>query len=198
MWTLQGMDMSDRSEQALWERGAAGDGEAFGRIFDLHRDRVFRSAYRLLQDAHEAEDASAAAFLELWRRRHRVRLVDGSPLPWLLVTTTNACRNLDRAKRRYQKLLDALPHEPPVSSAEDVALNNLATDRELAEALKLLTRSDAELFALVAVQGYTIADAALALGLSPGAARTRLHRARNTLQRQLGHRTLTGYLATEA
>lgn len=192
------MDKSDRPEQTLWEHSVAGDGEAFGRIFDLHRDRVFRQAYGLLQNAHEAEDASAVAFLELWRRRRRVRLVDGSPLPWLLATTTNACRNLDRAKRRHRKLLDALPHEAQSPSAEDIALDNLATDRELAAALRLLTRSDAELFALVAIQGYTITAAALALGLSPGAARTRMHRARTTLQRQLGHQTLTEYLATEA
>ncbi|WP_396133584.1 RNA polymerase sigma factor [Arthrobacter sp. 1088] len=46
---------------------------------------------------HDAEDATAAAFLELWRRREGVRLVDGSILPWLLVTTTNTARNLQRS-----------------------------------------------------------------------------------------------------
>ena len=66
------MDATDRAQGTLWERGAAGDGGAFGLIFDLHRDRVFRHAYRILQDVHDAEDASAVAFLELWRRRRRL------------------------------------------------------------------------------------------------------------------------------
>ncbi|WP_449374720.1 RNA polymerase sigma factor [Arthrobacter psychrolactophilus] len=58
---------------------------------------------------HEAEDVVATVFLELWRRRVKVRLVDGSILPWLLVTTTNVARNTRRAAFRYRKLLNSLP-----------------------------------------------------------------------------------------
>ena len=192
------MDAVDRSEQALWERGVAGDGDAFGLIFDLHRDRVFRHAYRILQDVHDAEDATAVAFLELWRRRHRVRRVDGSPLPWLLVTTTNTCRNLDRAKRRYGALLEGLPHGSPARSAEDIVLDQLTDDEVLAAALGMLGRTDAELFALVALEHYSITDAAAAVGISPGAARTSMHRARHALKRELGHQTLASYLSQEA
>ncbi|MEW2013741.1 MULTISPECIES: RNA polymerase sigma factor [Microbacterium] len=192
------MDATDRAQGTLWERGAAGDGGAFGLIFDLHRDRVFRHAYRILQDVHDAEDASAVAFLELWRRRRQVRLVDGSPLPWLLATTTNTCRNLARAKRRYRTLLDTLPHSATAPSAEDAALDGLVADGELAAALTTLSRADAELFALVAVEGYSITDAAVAVGVSPGAARTRMHRIRHSLQHRLGHHTLAGYLSKEA
>ncbi|MGQ2915017.1 RNA polymerase sigma factor [Microbacterium aurantiacum] len=192
------MDATDRAQGTLWERGAAGDDGAFGLIFDLHRDRVFRHAYRILQDVHDAEDASAVAFLELWRRRRQVRLVDGSPLPWLLATTTNTCRNLARTKRRYRTLLDALPHSATAPSAEDAALDGLVADGDLVAALTTLSRADAELFALVAVEGYAITDAAVAVGVSPGAARTRMHRIRNSLQHQLGHHTLAGYLSKEA
>ncbi|WP_435527586.1 RNA polymerase sigma factor [Microbacterium aurantiacum] len=192
------MDAAYRSEQALWERGAAGDGDAFSMIFDLHHDRVFRHAYRILQDAHDAEDASAVAFLELWRRRRQVRSVDGSPLPWLLATTTNTCRNLGRAKRRYRNLLDTLPHSPPAPSAEDAALDGLIANGTLAAALTTLSRADAELFALVAVEGYSIADAAVVVGASPGAARTRMHRIRNSLRQQLGRHTLADFLSKEA
>lgn len=193
------MDAAGRSEQALWERGAAGDAVAFGELFDLHRDRVFRHAYRiLLRDVADAEDAAAVAFLELWRRRRQVRLVDGSPLPWLLATTTNTCRNLDRARRRYRALLDSLPHGTHTPSAEDTALAALAADGDLTGALATLSSAEAELFALVAVEGYSITDAAAAVGASPGAARTRLHRIRNRLQQHLGHDTLAGYLSKEA
>jgi len=188
----------DGAERALWQRGATGDGGAFGLIFDLHGDRVFRHAYRILRDVQDAEDASAVAFLELWRRRRDVRLVDGSPLPWLLATTTNTCRNLDRGRRRYRSMLDSLPHAVPAPSAEDIALDGQVVDSDLAAALAMLSRPDAELFALVALEGYTAADAAVAIGVSPGAARTRMHRIRARLQERLGHRTLAGYLAKEA
>ncbi|MGN6220579.1 MAG: RNA polymerase sigma factor [Microbacterium sp.] len=192
------METVDLSTEALWTRGIAGDGEAFGLVFDAFHDRVFRHAYRILQNAHDAEDASGVAFLELWRRRHQVHLVDGSPLPWLLAATTNSCRNLSRAKRRYRALLDALPHGTPSPSAEESALHQLTTDRALAAAIAKLADTDAELFALVALEGYSIVDAAAVLGLSAGAARTRMHRARTALHRELGHDTLVGYLSKEA
>lgn len=174
MRTVQVMDATDRSERMLWEQGAGGDSAAFGLIFDLYRDRVFRHAFRILHDVHDAEDASAVSFLELWRRRRHVRLVEGSPLPWLLATTTNTCRNLARAKRRYRALLEKLPHGTHTPSAEDTALDVLVADGELADALGTLGRVDAELFGLVAVEGYSVADAAEVVGISSGAARTRM------------------------
>lgn len=186
------------AEDALWRRGLAGDAAAFGLIFDLHRDRVFRHSFRILQNHDDAEDACGVAFLELWRRRARVREVDGSVLPWLLATTTNVCRNLSRSRRRYQRLLDSLPHGEPHPSAEESALPNLHARGDLASALAALSPADAELFTLVALEGYSVAGAACALGLSEGAARTRLHRLRTTLKQRLGHTTLTGYLTEEA
>jgi RNA polymerase sigma-70 factor (ECF subfamily) len=42
-------------------------------LFDRHRDRVFRHAYRLAGQRHDAEDIMSTAFLELWRGRLKVR-----------------------------------------------------------------------------------------------------------------------------
>lgn len=72
-------------------------------------------AYRLSGDRHQAEDIMATAFLELWGRRAKVRPVDDSVLPWLLVTTTNVGRNSGRTALRYGKLLSALPRAEDVS-----------------------------------------------------------------------------------
>ncbi|WP_446723850.1 RNA polymerase sigma factor [Microbacterium sp. CPCC 204701] len=185
------------AEEAWWQRGLAGDARAFGFLFDLHRDRVFRHAFRILQNQADAEDAAAVSFLELWRRRWHVRVVDGSVLPWLLVTTTNSCRNLDRSRRRYRRLLESLPHGESHPSAEDILLD-LTPNADVMVALRELTPRDAHLFSLVAMEDYSVSDAARALGISPGAARTRLHRIRATLQRKLGHDTLVSYLTTEA
>ena len=79
----------EHDELRLWSRARNGDALAFAAIFDLHRDRVFRQAVRLLDSPPDAEDVCASAFLELFRRRDDVRIVNGSVLPWLLVTTAN-------------------------------------------------------------------------------------------------------------
>jgi len=192
------MSLSASDEQTLWQRGREGEPESFGLLFDLHRDRVFRHAYRLLLDHSDAEDATAVAFLEMWRHRARVREVQGSVLPWLLVTATNAARNLHRARSRYRRLLASLPREDVHPSAEDVAFSGLSLEAGLASAVRSLSPVDAQMLSLIALEGFPISEAAHVLGISAGAARVRLHRIRTKLQHSLGHATLSSYLGQEA
>lgn len=188
--TIQGMGNNQFSDGELWSRSLKGDGDAFGRLFDRHRDRIFRHAHRLCPGRHDAEDVLATAFLELWRRRDKVRLVDGSILPWLLVTTTNVARNSRRSAFRYRKLLNSLPRPDDTGDPlEEVLLRNPleAVDHELAAALRGLGAMDQQLISLVALEGYTVAAAATVLGLTPSAAKTRLFRARERLKGAMGH-----------
>jgi RNA polymerase sigma-70 factor, ECF subfamily len=185
--TLQGMERESGEAGAdLWSRALEGDGSALAVIFDRHSDRIFRHSYALLRNVHDAEDAVAAAFLELWRRRENVRLVQGSVLPWLLVTASNSARNLARSRRRYSALLDSLPRGWHGESAEDAAVAHLplleSIDVDLADRLRGLSETDYLLVTLTAIEGYSTVEAASALGITPAAARTRLSRARARLR----------------
>lgn len=159
-----------------------GEGEAFAVVFDLHRERVYRHALRLNGNAHDAEDVTAGAFLELWRRRTSVRLVDGSVLPWLLVTTTNLSRNAARSLRRYRTFLGSLPRSGPAAGPGDGAFEQIedaGAAAQIRQALRSLSDLDGALVALTAFEGFSPAQAASVLGISDGAARARLHRARS-------------------
>jgi RNA polymerase sigma factor (sigma-70 family) len=184
------LNMNASEEEAIaWANVVRNDGDAFVAIFDQHRDRTYRHALRLTANVHDAEDVVAAAFLELWRRRNSVRLVDGSVLPWLLVTTTNLSRNVTRGLRRYRALIDALPRAEVAQSAEEAALAQIEELRlaaKVQDALNGLRPSDAALIALTLYEGYSTAQVATALGISDGAARTRLHRARSRMAEALG------------
>jgi RNA polymerase sigma-70 factor (ECF subfamily) len=180
---------ADVDETALWRRSAGGDAEAFASVFDLHHDRVFHQALRLVETWEEAEDVAAAAFLELWRRRRDVRIVGGSVLPWLLVTTANLARNSARARRRYRDFLARLPREREQRSpdAAEAALDGVAAaiDPRLRAALRALPGKDLHLLLLIAFADQTLADAAAVLNISPSAAKNRLHRARARLRERL-------------
>ncbi|WP_461190067.1 RNA polymerase sigma factor [Arthrobacter sp. Z4-13] len=172
----------EADDGGLWERSLQGEGDAFGLLFDRHRDRVFRHAYRLSGQRHDAEDILSMAFLELWRRRLKVRLVDGSVLPWLLVTTTNVARNSKRAAFRYRRLLDSLPRGDEITNASDDFFLQPEMDRDAAKALATLNREDLQLVSLVVFEEYTVAAAAAVLGLTPAAAKSRMHRARQRMK----------------
>lgn len=178
----------DNDEAAIWQRACGGSGEAFAELFRRHRDGVFRRATALVDRVHDAEDATAVAFFELWRRRKSVTLVDGTVLPWLLVTVANTARNQRRGGIRYRRLLAAMPREV-TRDAEQEAVAAIETEVlgiRLREALARLAAKDAALLTLTALDGLTVADAAPLVGLTPGAARTRLMRARRRLQSDLG------------
>jgi RNA polymerase sigma-70 factor (ECF subfamily) len=173
-------------EQADWNDVLAGKGDAFGNLFDRHRDRVFRHGCRFVDTREDAEDVLALAFLELWRLRRRVRLVDGSVLPWLLATTTNVALNHRRGVLRYRRFLARLPQ---ANAAEDAAAGSMRVvdvdlDPLLLEEIKHLSATDQRLLALVAFEGFRLREAAAALGLSVDAARSRWQR----IRRRLAHR----------
>lgn len=175
---------STAEETALWSRARSGDGRAFAALFDAHRDRVFRHVLRLVPSAHDAEDVVAGVFLELWRRRDAVPVVDGSVLPWCLATATNVARNTGRGLRRHRAAIDRLPRDRDLVDAAETAEQRIARD-ELLTAVRALGEKDAALLTLVALEGYSPAEAAEVVGLSPGTARVRLHRARKRLQARL-------------
>jgi RNA polymerase sigma-70 factor (ECF subfamily) len=181
---------SPEEESAAWAASLKNDGNAFAVIFDLHRDRVYHHALRMTSNVHDAEDVVAASFFELWRHRKSVRVVDGSVLPWLLVTTTNLTRNLTRGIRRYRALITSLPRATEMRSSEDLALESIEGIRLAAsvrEAMGTLAPADVALIVLTAFERYSPAQAAVALGITEGAARTRLHRARARLAVALGN-----------
>ena len=169
----------DSAELQLWQRASQNNGQAFGELFDLHRDRVYRRALGLVGSQHDAEDITAAAFFELWRKRHSVRPADGSVLPWLLVTAVNLSRNLHRSTSRYRQFLRVAPRSTPVAGPD---AERIETRSRLASSLRELSPIDAALLVLTVLEGVPIAEAAHALGVKPSTARVRLHRARARLR----------------
>ena len=177
-----------RTESSLWERALEGDGVAFDRVFRLHRDRVYNHAWRLTMHRADAEDLTAIAFVELWRRRHAVRQTDGSVLPWLLVTTTNVSRNLKRAQNRHRRLLARIPPpEPELDIADSIADADAQASiaRSVRVALARLSSRDQEVLALCVLEELTTRQASAALGIAEGTVKSRLARARARLATQI-------------
>ena len=159
-----------------WSQAQHGVGEAFGRVFDRHRDRVYRHVLRLVPVLADADDAVAITFMEAWRRREHARLVDDSLLPWLLVTATRVTQNLNRSARRHRALLAKLPAD---DHAHDHA--ERLDDGPASAALRELSLSDRHVVTLCVLEGLTDREAALVLALPVGTVKSRLSRAKRRL-----------------
>ena len=178
------MRTQEFDEAAAWSAARGGDGPAFASLFDCHRDRVFGHALRLVRDPHDAEDVTAVVFLEAWRKRESVRLVDGSIIGCLLVTTNFAARNHARGLRRYRSALTKLPAPDPQSDhapSVDESIDGAGRDRQVREAFAKLSRRDQDVITLCLLEEMTTAQAADALGVPEGTVKSRLSRARKRL-----------------
>jgi len=171
-------------EPAVLERVRDGDADAFGALFDLHHDRVFRQALRMTASLHDAEDVTAVVFLEAWRRRDAMREVNGSVIAWLLVMTNFVFRNYARASRRYREGLQQLPppeHAPDHASAVDDRIDRDARRAALRAALAQLPKRDQDILTLCVLEELSTAEAAAALGVAAGTVKSRLSRAKARL-----------------
>lgn len=175
-------------DDEIWARAVAGDPGAFGEVFDRHQARVYGHALRLCRHRHDAEDVTAVVFLEAWRRRRAVRVVDGSVLAWLLVTTGHVTQNLARSSRRHRIALASLPpHTAVEDPAEGVAarLDTVDRDRRLRRALDGLSKADRDVLGLCVLEELPMATAAQALGVPVGTVKSRLSRAKARLAREM-------------
>ena len=130
------------------------------------------------------------AFAELWRKRRSVSLVEGSIYPWLAVTVTNLARNLIRARERHRRMLRAMTIDT-VPDAESLAIVNAERDERrgvLSTALAQLNDADRQLLQEIAIDETDPAEVAKSLGITQGALRVRLHRARTRLSAALENR----------
>ncbi len=161
--------------------------EAFEAAYRAAGTAVLGYALRRASSREDALDVVAETFATAWRRRGHLPTAPEEVRPWLFgiarLCLANAARSSQRAGRLGRRLADsfvdtALPDPSAISEAR-------AESRRVREALDQLSVDDRELVTLIAWEGLTPAEAAAALGLAPGTARVRLHRARTRLRAAL-------------
>lgn len=180
--------MLPSDDAALWLAATSGTPSAFGYIFDRHRAAVFRKAYVRVRTREDADDVVAMVFLEAWRKRSKVRIIDGSVLPWLLTTTTYVCLNHERSRRRYGNALRKLG--PPEDIPDQSVLVHDEIERKerasrLLEAMSKLSKRDRVVLELCVVDELPLAEVAALLDMPIGTLKSRLSRARAKLRADL-------------
>ena len=148
---------------------------------------VFESTYSALAryarhrglSGADADDLVAGTYEVAWRRLSAVPTGDGT-LPWLFAVERNLLRNRWRKQVGERAAMERLG--PPRDDRSEIAEISW---QDIRRALDRLSEADRELILMVAWDGLAPAQAAVALGLTPEAARTRLHRARGRLAQLL-------------
>jgi RNA polymerase sigma-70 factor (ECF subfamily) len=166
---------------------AAGDDQALALLVREYHDRVYRFGKRVCRDAFDAEDAVQEAFTKLVHRPDVVR--DPGALSWLFTVVRNACMRLLRPFVRARKHLGERIDDPTeIASSEpspEAALERWRLVQTVHAAIVKLEPGLREVLVLRDVEGQSGDEVCTVLGLSEAAMKSRLHRARAAIRKDL-------------
>ena len=157
-----------------------------------HSARVYRLAYRLTGNPHDAEDLTQEVFVRVFRSLSSY--TPGTFEGWLHRITTNLF--LDQARRKAKIRFDALADDaetriPSRAVTPDVQVLDGLFDDDVETALAALPPDFRAAVVLCDIEGLSYEEIADVLGLKLGTVRSRIHRGRTMLRKALAHRAPT-------
>ncbi|GGP60799.1 RNA polymerase sigma factor SigE [Saccharothrix coeruleofusca] len=153
-----------------------------------HADRVYRLAYRLTGNQHDAEDLTQETFIRVFRSLASYK--PGTFEGWLHRITTNLF--LDMARRRSRLRMEGLPEDTDRLAGDDPSPEQVYSDThldpDLQAALDELPPEFRAAVVLCDVEGLSYEEIGATLGVKLGTVRSRIHRGRQALRVALERR----------
>jgi RNA polymerase sigma-70 factor (ECF subfamily) len=165
----------------------AGDGEAFGQLYDRYVDIVFRFVYYRVNDRGMAEDFTSETFLRALRRISTITYQGRDIGAWFITIARNIV--LDHMKSARHRLeittADTIEGKESSPSPEAAVLDGLSSDR-LMHAVKQLGAEQRDCVMLRFIQGFSVSETAAVMGKNDGAIKALQHRAVRKLAELVG------------
>src|ERR1700743_2752961 len=158
-------------------------------IVRTHSGRVYRLAYRLTGNQHDAEDLTQEVFVRVFRSL--ATYTPGTFEGWLPRITTNLF--LDGARRRQRIRFEGLGDDveqriPGAEQSPAQAWDDSHLDGDIQAALQALPPDYRAAVVLCDIEGFSYEEIAATMGVKLGTVRSRIHRGRAQLRTALAHR----------
>jgi RNA polymerase sigma-70 factor (ECF subfamily) len=181
------MQMSD---VATVSRARAGDSDAFRLLVEQHSRPVFRVAYRMTGNEHDADDVVQETFLRAYRQLNRFeeRANFGT---WLHRIAVNCALDLLRARGRLDRHYGGDPEEAEMTGAvstdpqQDRLLLSAELRDQVATAMEKLSGNERTAFVLRHFEGMPVEEIGKTLGIQVNAAKHTIFRAVRKLRESL-------------
>jgi RNA polymerase sigma-70 factor (ECF subfamily) len=157
-------------------------------VVRAHSARVYRLAYRLTGNKHDAEDLTQEVFVRVFRSLSSY--TPGTFEGWLHRITTNLFLDMARRRQRirFEGLGDESAQRMPGGPTPAQAFDERHLDSDIAAALEALAPEYRAAVVLCDIEGLSYEEIAVTLGVKLGTVRSRIHRGRAQLRAALDHR----------
>jgi len=174
------------TDEKLLREAGGGDESAFMALYERHRLPVFRFAYRMLNSSALAEEVTHDCFLGLIREPGRFDPARAALRTYLFAAARNlSAKHFRRysCEESYEESAAGLPGDCDDGPLQRV-LREEAADA-VRRAVAALPPAQREVVVLFEYEGLSLAEVAEVVGSDAGAVKSRLHRARQRLRREL-------------
>ncbi|KKS95685.1 MAG: RNA polymerase, sigma-24 subunit, ECF subfamily, RNA polymerase sigma-70 factor, ECF subfamily [Microgenomates group bacterium GW2011_GWC1_43_13] len=161
----------------------AGDKEAFGELYRIFLNRIYRFVYYLVGDEFSAEDITQNTFLRAWRGLASFSMDSGTFQSYLYTIARNLVIDSQRKKKAYP--LNGL--EEVIESQEDPVTEVWKGEisEKIRQALADLDTEDRQIIILRYFEEMQFGEISEVVGSNPGAIRVKVHRLMGLLKQKL-------------
>ena len=174
-------------ESTLVARAGAGDRAAMQRLYEGHRQRIYRMAWRYTGDGGEAQDIMQETFIKAFSALERGRLTDANFFStWLYRIGINLCLDYRRRQRsdRREPLADDIAAGGGEAAGPESRLEKEEAALRLRGWLAALSPRQRMVLVLRHYQGLKLHEIAERMGCSTGSVKRQLFRSWRTMRRR--------------
>ncbi|HRN55479.1 MAG TPA: RNA polymerase sigma-70 factor [Agriterribacter sp.] len=160
-------------DDALFERLARGEEEAFGRIVHTIYKKLFSFTVSLVRSEAEADDIMQEVFLKIWQHRTSFATIE-NPMGWIYTVVANTTSNFLRTKLRHELRNKVYQNRSVVTAGMEEQLDANFTQSLIDEAVNKLPAKRKQVFLLSRREGLSRKEIATRLNVSENTVRNQL------------------------
>ncbi len=159
----------------LVDRAVLGDAEAFGRLFDIYADRVYRHILYRTGNHEDARDMTQEVFASAWKALPKYRKTSVPFLGWLFTISHNRVIDYYRTRKDHSYLDTDMPLPASGPGPEELAEARF-TQARIRRAILKLPPDQQRVIVMSFIENLSYSEIAAAINKSEGNVRVMVHR----------------------
>ncbi len=184
----EGYAAAKADDALLIERATSDDSSAFGELYDMYVDRVYKHVYYRVGNVADAEDLTQQVFLKAWQAIGRYKKAASPFIAWLITISHNLVVDFYRTKKN-KTYLDAEVTAGDLASSPEQVTEAHFEQQHLRRAIQKLHGEQQQVVLLRFIEGFGYPEIASLMGKREGTIRVIQHRALAKLRHILEEET---------
>ena len=175
----------DLEIESIVDRAACGDTWAFGQLYDIYADRIYRHIYYRTSNVDDARDLTQEVFARAWQVLPKYKRTKTPFLGWLFTISHNRVIDYYRTKKDHAYLNTEIDMGNQLVNPESL-LEKACTQQEVRKAILQLPEDQQQVILMNFIEGFEYSEIAAALKKTEGNIRVIMHRGLKKMREILG------------